>query len=289
AKRKPNDFWKDKKIVFHMADRNRQDWLPYYTRVINSAKIAWIKFAAKTFMTNPIELDRRRYKPPMSFYRVIGDVCSNVLWELPPNYGGFWYNKNKVPLTLYDKSYEVPLRKKTIDFLAVIDKYFGSNCIKTLELMRKLTQAGYKVKCILIRDKSNTFKKYTKKTIGIETVPNNKSPEGQKIFHDLCQESKIMVDLTFRWTYGRVIYEALLNGALSICTNTYGASHHLFPDLMVDASNFNMQDTYKKCVELIGVWSREKVKQYRQQAHERASPQVFANNLNRETNRILGL
>ena len=288
AKQKPVDFWKDKKIVFHMADRNRKEWVPFYKQVIDNAKISWIKFAAKTFMTYMIELDKRRYDIPLSFYRIIDDACDNILWELPLNYGGFFRNKNKVPLTLYDKKYEIPLKKKNIDFLGVIDKYHGSNAIRTLELMKRLNQAGYKVKCILISGKGNIYKKYKKRTVGIDIIPNTKNPQGQEIFHKLCQDSKIMIDLSFRWTYGRVVYEALLNGAISICTNTYGASHHLFPDLIVDASNFDMQETYQKCVDVIEGWSPEVVKKYRQQAHILASPQVFANNLNNETNRILG-
>jgi len=288
AKRKPNEFWRDKKIIFHMADRTREEWLPYYKKVINNAKIAWIKFAAKSFMTDMTHLDRKRYKPPLSFYRIIDDACDNILWELPPNYEGFWKNKNKVPLTLYDKSYEVPIKNKDIDFLGVIDNCLFYNYTKTLELLRMLSQAGYKVKCILIKDAHGLFRKYNKKTIGIETIPNRKNTEGQKIYYNLCQKSKIVVDFSFRWTYGRVIYEALFNGAISICTHTYGASHHLFPDLIVDTSNFNMQKTYKKCIDVVEKWSPNLVRKYRQQAQSCASPQIFANKLNNESNRILG-
>ena len=295
AKNKPLDYWKDKKIIFHMADKDRGIWIPYYKDVIKSAKIAWIKFVAGVFMTDMTQLDRRRYSQPvmktvpLSFFRMIDDACDNILWELPLNYEGFWKEKNIVPMTLYDVKYEFPIKEKSIDFLAVIDDRLYYNYIKTLELMRRLSQAGYKVKCILIRDSGYLFKNYTKQTIGFETIPNGKDRKSQKIFYDLCQQTKIMIDLSFRWTYGRVVYEALFNGALSICTNTYGASHHLFPDLMVDTSNFSMKDTYKKCVDLVEKWTPKLVKDYRKRAVRLASPQIFAEKLNKETDRILGL
>jgi len=288
AKRLPLSYWNDKKVIFHMADKDRLKWLPFYKNIINNAKICWVKFVAGVFMTDMTQLDIRRYAPTLlSFYQIIDNPCQNILWELSPHFKAFWKSHNYVNLTLYDKKYEEPVRKKTIDFLMVIDDRLPYNYIKNIKLIQLLAKHGYKCHLILVKWGHISPKYVALKQKNLAITHNTKDSNGQKTFYDLLKQSKIMIDLSFRWTYGRVVYEALFQGAISICPYTYGASYHLFPDLMVDTSNYDMQEVYKKCVDVVKNWSPKVVEQYRRRARNNASPQVFANNLNKETARIL--
>ena len=56
---------------------------------------------------------------------------------------------------------------------------------------------------------------------------------------------------------------------------------------MVDAFNFDMQDTFNKCVKLVKKWTPELVDRYRIHAQQVANPQIFVDKLNEETARIL--
>jgi hypothetical protein len=96
-----------------------------------------------------------------------------------------------------------------------------------------------------------------------------------------------MLDLSFRWTYGRVVYESLFNGALAVCPHTYGASYHLFPDLIVDTSNYELDSVYNKCTEVVSNWSIERVQSYRERAKKLSSPLVFAQTLNDMSKKII--
>lgn len=279
ASRKNLRFWKDKAIIFHLADRERQSWLPYYKSIIKASKIAWLKFICGIYMTDMTYMDMERYDSPLSTYRMLYDVCKNMIWELPPNCNIFLENINKVPLTLYDAQYEKPIsNEKDIDFLVVIDDRLYYNYVKTLELARLLS-ARFNVKCILIKDANQRHAMYHNK-LPFETIVNGKDIVSQEKFWRLLGRSKVMLDLSFRWTYGRIIYEALFNGTLAICPHTYGASYHLFPDLVVDTSNYKLEEVYGKCVETVLNWDVGLVQLYRDRAKEVASPSIFAQVLN---------
>lgn len=279
ASEKDLGFWKDKAVIFHLADRRQDAWIPYYKDIINASKIAWLKFICGIYMTDMTYTDMEVYDTPLSAYRMLYDVCKNMIWELPPNCNIFPSDINKVPLTLYDERYERLINnKKDIDLLVVIDDRLYYNYVKTLELTRLLS-LNFNVICILIKDANQKHTMYHNK-LPFKTIINGKDPESQEIFWDLLRRSKVMLDLSFRWTYGRVIYEALFNGALAICPHTYGASYHLFPDLVVDTSNYKLETVYDKCAKAIQGWSVERVQLYRERAKEVASPSVFAQRIN---------
>ena len=284
ANEKPIDFWKDKRIIFHMADRSLREYKRYYQKIITNAEIAYIKFACGTGATDMTHYDMNPDRPIFAHYRMMSDLAPNFLWEMPMNYNMFYEHVNKVPLTLYDKHYEKRLKPKEIDFLFVMDDRIYYNYVKTLKIGEELKKDGYNVVGILIN--SPLAKMYHKK-LNFTTIMNNKTPSGQQKFHDLLSKSKIMVDLAFRWTYGRNIYEALFNGAICIGTSTYGAMYHLFPDLIIDAPNYNMKQAKNFCIETLNRWSQQLVKEYRNRAKDIASPEKFAERLNSATQKIL--
>lgn len=286
ANEKELGFWNDKAVVFHLADREQQSWIPYYKDIINASRIAWLKFVCGIYMTDMTYMDMERYDVPLSAYRMLYDVCKNMIWELPPDCNIFLDNVNKVPLTLYSAQYEKPINsEKDIDLLVVIDDRLYYNYVKTLELARLLS-GKFNVKCILIEDVNQKHTMYHNK-LPFETIVNGKDIESQEKFWALLNRSKVMLDLSFRWTYGRVVYEALFNGALAICPHTYGASHHLFPDLLVDTSNYKLESVYDKCVKTILNWNVELVQSYRDRAKEVASPSVFAQLLNSTSEQLI--
>lgn len=285
ANKKNLKFWDDKAIIFHLTDQEQASWLPYYKDIIKSSKIAWLKYVCGIFLTDMTQMDTRKYGTPLSAYRMMYDVCKNMIWELPLNANIFASDINKAPLTLYDDQYEKPISKKDIDFLVVMDDRLYYNYVKTLELARLLSY-NYSVKCILIKDAEQRFAMYHNK-LPFETITNKKDIESQEKFWKLLDRSKIMLDLSFRWTYGRIVYESLFNGALAICPHTYGASYHLFPDLVVDTSNYELDAVYNKCTEVVSDWSIEQVQSYRERAKKLSSPSVFAQILNDMSRRIL--
>lgn len=279
-------FWGDKAVIFHLTDREQHLWIPYYRDIINASKVAWLKFVCGVFMTDMTQLDIKKYGTPLSAYRMMYDVCKNMVWELPLDCNIFPRDVNKVPLTLYDTQYERPINgNKDIDFLVVMDDRLYYNYVKTLELTRLLSHR-FNVKCILIKDAKQKFAMYHNK-LPFETILNKKNIESQEKFWRLLDRSKVMLDLSLRWTYGRVVYEALFNGALAICPHTYGASYHLFPDLVVDTSNYSLDIVYDKCVKVISDWNIELVQLYRNRAKAVASPSIFAQTLNDTSERLL--
>lgn len=285
ARRKNMDFWKEKNVIFHMADRSVNEYKHYYRKVLANARICWLKFACGTGATDMTHYDHNPARPLFAHYRMMYDNCKNFLWELPMDYNMFWGHTNKVPLTLYDKKYEEPINEnKSIDFLLMMDNRLYYNYTKTLEIGRKLHKQGYNVHAILL--KSPIAQMYHDK-LPYKTTLNNKNPEGQKKFHNLAKKSKIMVDLCFRWTYGRVIYEALFNGCVCIGPHCYGAMYQLFPDMIIDTSNYKMKDAFEFCLDKIEKWDINLVKKYQERAAKVANPKLFSKRLNEATEIIL--
>ena len=283
ANRIPLGFWRDKSVIFHLADRGKQVWKQHYKDIIDASKIAWLKFICGVYMTDMTQMDTER---PLSVYRELYDVCKNMIWELPLDCNVFPEDINKVPLTLYDEKYERPINKrKDIDFLVVMDDRLYYNYVKTLELARLLSKR-FNVKCILIKDAKQKFAIYHNK-LPFETILNKKNIKSQEKFWRLLQRTKVMIDLSFRWTYGRVVYEALFNGALAVCPHTYGASYHLFPGLIVDTSNYKLETVYGKCIKVLQDWSPECVEFYRNRAKRVASPLVFTQVLNDTSKQLI--
>jgi len=284
AQSKPIKFWKDKNLIFHMSDRGLKIYKPFYKKIIKNTNITWLKFACGTGATNMPHYDNNPDRTPFSHYKMMSDLCKNFLWEMPMNYNFFPYHVNKVPQVLYDKKYEKPMGEKPIDFLLMMDDRLFYNYTKTLYLGEMLKSAGYNVHGILID--CSYARQYNNKC-GFNTTLNKKNLDGQKKFHKIASKSKIMIDFAFRWTYGRVIYEALFNNCICIGTHTYGAMEQLFPDLTYDVSNYDVNNAYDFCVKTIEKWSPKLVNKYKIRAREKASPQVFKRELNKATDLIL--
>ena len=60
AKAKPNRFWKDKKVIFHMtwAGKFLKVWKTFYRQIAQSAEQFWIEFDSDRHMNRLQNIDR---------------------------------------------------------------------------------------------------------------------------------------------------------------------------------------------------------------------------------------
>jgi len=285
AERKPIKFWQDKGVVFHMPDRHYVgQYIKWMDKVVINAKISFIKFSALFGATDMTHYDRHPARPIMCHYTKMSDLTPNFIWELPMNRTLFFKHVNKVPMLLYSKKYQEPIHEKNIDFLIFYDGRYFFNWVPALRLGNLLTKQGYKVVgCMLGREIAKMYNGKMK----FKTIINKREGEGRNKFYKLMRQSKVFVDLSYRWTYGRVIYESLFLGAVSVCPSTYGASYHLFPDLVVDTANLNPKDALNKCLTVINNWKPKMVEDYRARALRVSSPKNLKIELNKASKIIL--
>ena len=104
-------------------------------------------------------------------------------------------------------------------------------------------------------------------------IKNSKSIPGQKRWYSLLDRSKVLVALPYRLTLGRVLYEALFHGALSVCTNTYGASELLFPEYTVPSHTIDLNNVRVKCIQALKRWSPASIRNQRSKAADCAGIQ----------------
>lgn len=284
AQNKPPKFWNDKGVVFHMPDRHYvQQYIKWMDKVVKNAKIAFIKFSALFGATDMVHYDKHPSRPIMCHYRKMGDLTPNFLWELPMNRTLFFKHINKVPMFLYAKRYQEQIQDKEWDFLIFMDGRYTFNWVPSLRLGNILHEDGYKVLGLFLGHNAKIYHNKMK----FKTIIGKREGPGRDKFYRLLRKSKIFVDLSYRWTYGRVIYETLFLGAVSVCPSTYGASEHLFPDLIVDTANLNPAVVLNKCRETIEQWTPNLVKKYRNRALNKASPECLRKELNKATKIIL--
>jgi len=98
-------------------------------------------------------------------------------------------------------------------------------------------------------------------------------------FEELMKRSKVYIDLSYRLTTGRVVYDAIYNGAYFAGTNTYGATDILFPEYSVTPYPINLESIYTKAYEALGNWSLNNVEHKRAYLREHASVENFIKEL----------
>lgn len=270
ARSRPNSFWNEKKVIFHMtwAGKFRKVWQTYYRNIIPHTSQFWIEFDADRHMNRLQNIDRSMGQH-LSMYNRIYKHSNKFLWELPIMFNPFVEKSIRIPMGIYEPNREINVIQKgrDIDFLGFIDQS-GYNTANTLRLLSSLTRK-YKVKCLVVGNREYSF--YSRKPLGFEIIRASKTDPGQKKFYELLNRTKVYIDLSYRITLGRNLYEALFNGALCICPTTYGSSELLFPDLMVDPTLIDLINIHDKCIDTVKKWSPDTVKTYRRNAISKAS------------------
>lgn len=285
AKNKSPVFWKDKLVVFHLVwvREHATLWDTFYRDVIANAAMVWFEFDADRSINELNVIDRGCLQTKF-FLQKLFDINPHVIWELPNYYNPYVGRLNRIKLRIYDQSYEKPTNaNKTNDFLGLIggDK---KNSLPLLHLLGRLKEAGYRTKCIVINNEIYNY--YNNNWV--ELIKNGRYDSSSvQLFHNLVNESKILINLSRRITMGRTLYETLFNGALAVCSNTYGASELLFPDLKVDTLLYDLNDIYSLCINLVNRWTPELVEEYRKNARKTASIDGFIKDLKDRTNEYL--
>jgi len=264
-------FWKDKRVIFHVtwAGKYLKVWDKFYRHIARNCSRFWMEFDADGHMNMLWKIDKS-FASHMCMYYKLHKHCKRFVWELPMAFNPFIGAPTRVPAGLYQRKRELPIQKKDIDFLGFID-HNGYNAANTFRLLTSLSEKGRKVKCIIIHP--GVYKWYKKGKWNFELIRNSKTEPGQKLFHDLLDRSKVLVDLSHRITLGRNLYEALFHGALAICPRTYGASELLFPDLTIDTLPIDLTKVRGMCMQAMGKWSVAEIQKYRNKAADVAGLQ----------------
>jgi len=276
----PPAFWEDKGVVFHIVWSKAcvLDWKKCLNRIADSARVCWIEFDADQHLNSLVEIEKG-LNSPLSIYSHLRNASDKFIWEAPLQFNLFDEQAIRLPLKMYDRSREKDYPKKDIDFFGFVD--FGSrNIVTTLKLMDMLHSDGHKV-CCMILDKGNY--EFYKDTLPFEIVGNAEKFKVDSVtkFYGILSRSKVFVDISYRLTTGRAVYDALFHGAVGVCTNTYGATECLFSEYAVNPLMIDMPAIYQKCKRARSEWSPEAIVKFRERANKTASIDGFCKELRR--------
>lgn len=276
AKKKPISFWKGKDVYFHICwkEQWKNIWVNYYKDIASTAKSFWIEFDADQHLNRLEGIDKGTGIPWM--IPRLEEVSNKFVWEIPLKYNCFSGSVERIPLRMYDKSMECSIGgERDIDFLGLVDT--GSrNASLTLKLLESLS-SEYNVKCIVI---SNSAYNLYKDAVSFELIKNTKfDPSSVKVFHSLLDRSKVFIDVAYRLTAGRNIYEALYHGCLAVSSNTYGATKYLFPEFGVEPVYFDLPKVRSTAFKALNSWSVENIQTKREQVFDLASIDKFVKEL----------
>lgn len=241
------------------------------------AKLVWVCVACTNAMT---KMHKIHGGDIMTFYNTLKNF-KYFLWEPPEYYNPFIDKKVMLPITIYDYSNDKPIKKKDIDFLFFIDK-MQYNLPKIIYLANRLIKEGYEVRVLAIESKNI---KSIKKKLKCKVIVGKK-PDDRGTFHNWLDKTKVFVDLSYRWTVGRTVHEALYHGALSVCTHTYASSKQVMPYYTIDTWTMNMTHAYNLCINALNSWSKKWVEECRKNARKNGY-ESFVKNLRETTEKLL--
>jgi hypothetical protein len=243
--------------------------------LVTKANNFWLEFDADNHLDKLHGLDQPK-NISRFFYKVF-EPATKFIWEQPIWYNPLLRDVERISLRFYTTKFEKPINpSKDIDFFTVLDT--DKNVLETLELFTKLHSDGYKV-CVMIINK-NLYEFYQDK-LDYPIVTNEPKfrTKSVKRFEELMARSKVYVDLSYRLTTGRVVYDALFHGAYFVGTYTYGATDWLFPEYVVSSYPVLLPHAYEKCIEALGKWSVDNVKTKRAWALRNAGIKGFIEEL----------
>lgn len=280
AYKKSEEFWNDKVVLFHFIWKGPYvaDCIKLWQTIRNNAKQFWVEFDADHHMKHPHTIDFSIKRP--LFLRELGKKATGFVWEFPMHYNPFINNVTRVPLRMYQRRWEKPSKKKRdIDFFIIVESRHG-NGFQSISLASELSNK-YNVVCSVQQPEDNThFKK-----VGLNILERNATYPLHN-FYKFLHRSKVVIDITPRFTAGRIIYDSLFAGCLSICSSSMGASEYLFPDLVVNPFFTDLSLMYELCETTIERWSPKVVKEYQNRACSIAGLNSTVKELNEKAKQI---
>jgi hypothetical protein len=250
-------------------------WKNLPKKLKKEAKNFWIEFDADNHLDRLHLLDEP--KKTSRFFHKTFEPCDRFIWEQPLFYNPFIRDVERIQLRCYHTQWEKPISKiKDIDFFTCLDT--NKNVVETLELFTELYRKGHSL-CVMILNKERY--EFYKKKLDYPIITNvQKFGRGSiQRFEHLMNRSKVYVDLSYRLTTGRVVYDAAFRGTSFVGTNTYGATDVLFPEYSITTYPVDLHETLKLCEYALSERSDEKVLRKRDHFRNDASVQNFIKEL----------
>lgn len=242
-------------------------WKNLPERLSKEAKNFWVEFDADNHLDRLYKLDGP--KNTGLFFHKTFEHCDRFIWEEP-----YWYNPfarpvERLPLRCYHQQWEKPIAKiKDIDFFTCIDT--EKNVAETLELFSELKKRNYSISVMILNTELYEFYK-DKLPYPIITNSRKFSRGSIQRFEHLMDRSKVYVDLTYRLTTGRVVYDAAYRGTFFVGTETYGATEMLFPEYSLNPYPINLSHALNMCEQALSERTRERIlykrDYFRKEAH----------------------
>jgi len=252
ARKMPDTFWKDKEVVFHMVwkDKGIHNWQDFIGKVRKNANKFIVEFDADNHFPNLNSLDKF-YESGAGVYKKLQNSADNFIWEFPPQYYPFSEPKNLLPLCMYDKTREknIDPKSKNIDAVVIIDQT-GNNAPASYTILEKLHNSGYKVWGLFLSDV--LYRRFSKLKPPFQ-VSNTKKFTDKSIDHyiKLLTRTKTVVDLSYRFTNGRMVYDSIYYNAIPIFPRSYGAQVWIADAYSVDTYMLNFDKAYSTIVTTI--------------------------------------
>lgn len=258
--KKPDKFWRDKLVLFHFIWKGPYvaDCIKLWERIKNNSKQFWVEFDADYHMRHPHTVDFS-IKSQM-FLEHLADVSTGFIWEFSKDFNLFIKDTIRIPLRMYQRKWEKPIqKKKEIDFFFLIESRYD-NAFHQIQLA-KFFSKNYNVVCSVQQEED--YAHFRNLNLNIL---EKKATFPRTNFYKYLRNSKVVVNLSTRFTSGRTIYDSLFCGALSVCSKTYGASEWLYPDLVVDPFFMDLKEVKDLCSKTIKTWNEKTVASYRNKA-----------------------
>jgi hypothetical protein len=269
------DFTGTNLILQCVWKKNQYDEWKNLFPIVAKAKNFWLEFDADNHLDKLYGLDQP--KDISRFFYKIFEPCSKFIWEQPLWYNPFVREVERIPLRFYTTRFQKPVPvKKDIDFYTCMDT--NKNVLETLELFTRFHKDGYKV-CLMILNK-DLFNFYKDK-LDFPVITNERkfNKSSVKRYEDLMTRSRVYVDLTYRLTTGRVVYDALYRGTYFVGTKTYGGTDHLFPEYSMLTYPVDLRYAYETSLQALDDWTRSNVEAKRAEAIQNAGIRGFIKEL----------
>jgi len=241
---KDTDFTGDN-VILHCVWKLDQynAWKDLPNKLKKEARNFWIEFDADNHLGKLYKLDGP--KNTSRFFHKTFEPCDKFIWEQPVWYNPFSKPVERLPLRCYHTEFEKPISKiKDIDFFTCLDT--NRNVVETLELFTELKRRKYSI-CVMILN--TELYEFYKDKLDYPIITNTKKFTRASIqrFDHLMDRSKIFVDLSYRLTTGRAVYDAAFSGTFFVGTNTYGATDVLFPEYSLTTYPINLSQVLNTC------------------------------------------
>lgn len=269
--------FKGANVILHCVwKKNQYDaWKTLPTKLKKEAKNLWVEFDADDHMDKLYRLDKP--KNNSRFFQKIFEPVDKFIWEEPMFYNPFARPVERIQLRCYHQEFEKPISAiKDINFFTCLDS--ERNLAETIELFTELHRRKYSVCFMILR---NDLYEFYKNKLEFPIITNSSKFTANSIqrFNHLMQRSKVYVDLSYRLTTGRVVYDAAFYGAYFVGSNTYGATDVLFPEYSITTYPVDLSLALDKSIEALSNWDKEKIVKKRNQLRTHANVELFIKEL----------